>query len=99
MPPIGRARAPVEEDTGDRPFAPPPESPTEEKTWIKFQILDSETGQPMAGITLTVKLTDGTTRKSTSDGSGLIEFKDIPPGSCSIESMSDPDALEVVSMA
>ena len=96
---IGRAQAPVKDDTGDKPFEPPPEPPKDEKTWITFQILDDETGQPVAGVTLTVKLTDGTTKKSKSDGSGLIEFKDIPPGACSIESMSDSDALEVVSVA
>lgn len=99
MPPIGRARAPVEDNAGDKPFEQPPPPAQDEKTWITFQILDDETGQPVAGVTLTVKLTDGTTKKSTSNGAGLIEFKDIPPGACSIESMSHPDALEVLSVA
>jgi hypothetical protein len=94
----GRAQAPVESDVGDAPFAPPPPPPKDEKTWVTFEVLDNETGKPVPGVTLEIKLPDGTTKKSKTDGSGLIEIKNITSGSCSIESMTDSDALEVLSI-
>jgi hypothetical protein len=93
----GKAHAPAEGEAEEP--APEPAAPaTGEKTWIKFEILDDETGQPIQGVTLAVKLPDGTIKNSKTDGSGMIEIRDIDPGSCSIESMTDSDALEVLSI-
>jgi hypothetical protein len=93
----GKAHAPAEGEAEEP--APEPAAPaTDEKTWIKFEILNDETGQPVQGVTLAVKLPDGTIKKSKTDGSGMIEIRDIDPGSCSIESMTDSDALEVLSI-
>lgn len=85
-----------DEDTEDEE-APPPAS--DELTWIKFRVLDDETGDPVRGVLLHVKLTTGKTKKGRTDGQGFIEFTDIPAGSCDIERMIDSDALEVVSVA
>ena len=92
------APAPEAQAPAPRPPAskPPPAPLT---TWIKFQVLDDETGQPVQGVVLAVKLPDGTTKKSTTDASGMIEITGIPPGTCDIESMIDSDALEVISLA
>jgi len=75
--------------------APPP---SDEKTWIKFEIIDDETGKPVSGVTLKIKLPDGQSRHGKSDASGIIEFKDIDPGTCEIERMLDGETLEVVSV-
>ncbi len=78
----------------------PPESapPPSEKTWIKFEIVDDETGQPVSGVTLKVRLPDGQERTGTSNASGLIEFAEITPGTCDILKMIDSHTLEVVSI-
>jgi len=78
------------------PTPPPPDKT--EKTWIKFEIIDDETGKPVSGVTLKVKLPDGESRSATSNAAGLIEITNIPPGTCEIERMIDADTLEVVSI-
>jgi hypothetical protein len=70
----------------------------EKKTWIKFEIVDDETGDPVKGVTLKVKLPDGSEVNAKSDASGIIEIKDIPEGTCDILRMIDSDTLEVVSV-
>ena len=75
---------------------PPPAK--NEKTWIKFEIVDEDTGKPVCGVTLKVKLPDGQSRNATSNAAGLIEITNIPPGTCDIERMVDSDTLEVVSI-
>ncbi len=87
-----------EDDEGDEAEAEAaPE--TDELTWIKFQILDHETGAPVRGVTLQVKLPNGKPKSGRTDGLGIIEFTDIPSGTCNIERMIDPDGLEVVSVS
>ncbi|MHC4406967.1 MAG: hypothetical protein ACYTG0_45705 [Planctomycetota bacterium] len=76
--------------------APPPES--DELTWIKFEVVYDETGDPVKGVTLKVKLPDGSIRNATTDASGMIEFRDILHGTCDIERMIDSDTLEVVAV-
>ena len=71
---------------------------SEEKTWISFSIVDHETGEQVKGVTLKVTLPDGKSRSAKSDAAGLIEFKDIPSGTCAIEKMIDADTLEVVAV-
>ena len=85
-----------DDDAEEEEAAAPTES--DELTWIKFQVLDHGTGEPVRGVTLQVKLTTGKTKKGRTDGLGMIEFTDIPSGSCDIVRMIDPDALEVVSV-
>jgi hypothetical protein len=70
----------------------------DELTWIKFEIVDDETGDPVKGVTLKLKLPDGREVNAKSDGSGMIEVKDIPSGTVDILRMIDSDTLEVVSV-
>jgi hypothetical protein len=86
------------DDPPPPPEPAPPPPPTTEKTWIKFEIIDNESGKPVSGVTLKVKLADGGSRSATSNAAGLIEITNIPPGTCEIERMIDSDTLEVVSI-
>lgn len=70
---------------------------TEEETdWIEFRVVNDETDEPMSGIGLKIKLTTGETKDYTTDGSGMIRIDDLPPGTCDIEEILDPDASEIV---
>lgn len=80
------------------PPEPEPPPPTDEKTWIKFEILDEKSGKPVPGVTLKVKLPNGESRNVTSNAAGVIEITDIPPGTCEIERMTDNQTFEVVSI-
>jgi hypothetical protein len=88
---------PGETETTPPPIRPP--KAAEEKTWIKFQVLHDETGRPVAGVQVTVKFPDGSTKESRTDETGMIELTDIPAGSYGIEAMMHSDAFEVVSLA
>jgi hypothetical protein len=80
--------------------AQPPEAALpaaeQELAWIRFRVVDDETNQGIAGVTLRIRLPKGETRPFTTDGSGEIEINDLGPGTCDIEKMIDADALEVV---
>jgi hypothetical protein len=52
------------------------------KHWIKFKILD-ESGKPVRGITVQIKLPDNSISENTSDEKGMIEINNIDPGECS----------------
>jgi hypothetical protein len=64
--------------------------------WIKLQIVDEQTGEPVEGVALKIKLPTGEVKQFTTDRTGTIEVNGIPEGSCDIEEMIDSDALEVV---
>ncbi len=88
---VGGEKPPAEEE---EPATPPPA--TEEPLhWIEFKVIDEETGEPISGVELKVKLTTGETKKYTTGGGGLISIRDIPAGTCDILEMNDDDALEV----
>jgi hypothetical protein len=86
---------------GDQPGKdePPPPPASDEKTWINFEVLDDETEKPVSGVILHLQLTDGRIFKAKTNAAGMIEITDIPAGACGIEYMTDPDSLEVVSLA
>jgi hypothetical protein len=67
-----------------------------EKAWIKFRVVDDETGEPVAGVTLRIREPGGLERDYTTRADGGIEINEIDPGACDILEMTDPDALEVV---
>ena len=80
--------------------APPPPPTTEpQKSWVKFAVVDEVTGQPVAGVTLKIKLPTGEVQTFTTNGAGLVYIGNIDPGSCEIVAMSDDSAFEVVDVA
>ena len=91
----GKPPEPGEPEEAEEQEPPPP---SVEKTWIKFEIIDDATDKPVSGVTLKVILPDGKPSSKKSDPDGIVEFKDIDPGTCEIERMLDGDALEVVSV-
>jgi len=91
----GRSTEPAEPAEPAEPEEPPP---PDEKTWIRFEIRDDETNEPVSGVTLKVILPDGTPANKKSGPDGIIEWTDIDPGTCEIERMLDGDTLEVVSV-
>lgn len=58
----------------------PPKSP--ETAWVKFQIVDDATGEPISGVNLKIKLPDGSQKDVTTRADGTIEFNGIEPGDC-----------------
>jgi hypothetical protein len=67
--------------------------------WIKFQVVDEDTNQPLPGVGLKIKLPTGALKEYTTDANGMVEINDLPHGTCDIEQMLDPDALEVMPIA
>jgi hypothetical protein len=55
------------------------------KHWINFNIKD-DSGKPVANVTIQVVLPDGSVEEHTSDEKGIIEIKNIEPGTCKIKS-------------
>ncbi|KAA0989239.1 carboxypeptidase-like regulatory domain-containing protein [Dyadobacter aurulentus] len=51
--------------------------------WIQFNIEDPK-GWPVAGVTLKVKLSDGTIREAISDEDGIVYISNVPAGVCEI---------------
>jgi type VI secretion system secreted protein VgrG len=85
---------------GPAPKPPPPtpkkEEPPKKLHFVKFQVLDDATGQPMSGVLLKLKLPNGTEGQYSTDSNGMITFDPVDPGTCDIQKMIDSDALEVV---
>lgn len=65
-------------------------------SWIKFRVVDDETGQPVQGVKLKVRLPAGTVKEYTTNADGMVQIDDLPSGTCDIEKMLDADALEVI---
>ncbi len=91
--PYDPTKTPVEEEEEE-------EGPVEEvapatANWIKFQVVDEDTGEPVKDVTLKIKLPSDEVKEYKTDGSGTIEIQDLTPGSCEILEMRDEDALEV----
>jgi hypothetical protein len=82
--------------TGGGAAAATPEPTQTAASWIRFRVIDDATDQPVAGVTLTLKLPDGKTQDVTSGDDGVIELKGLPSGTCDIQKMSDSEAWEVV---
>jgi len=91
---LGRAST-SETRESEEPDSPIPAAPPE-RDWVEFLIQDDETGEPIGGVTLKVKLPNGEIRDFTTGGDGKIAIPDIDPGSCEITKMIDEYALEVL---
>ncbi len=61
-------------------------------------LLSDETGDPIRGVKLRIRLPNGQTAEYTTRPDGMIEVDGIDPGTCDIMKMTDDQALEVVSV-
>ncbi len=61
---------------------------------LTAQVVDAQSGAPYADQDVEVTLADGSTQSETTDGSGLVELTEIPPGPTKIEipELGAPDA-------
>jgi len=90
---------------GDEPVVlesttgPPPTPEPKTGSWIKLTVVDDATGEPVSGVTFTLKLPDGKSQEATTNPSGVAELTGLTPGSFDIEKMADEDGWEVVAIA
>ena len=93
------AWSPVEPEVEEEEAAPAAAAVPEADHWIKLQIVDDDTNEPIEGVPLKIKLPTGEVKEFKSDKDGTIEVKGVPEGTWDIEEMLDSDALEVVEVA
>lgn len=98
--PLSPRRVPAAPSAGDPPESPTlPIPPTQPLTsWITFNLVDEDTGAPVSGVSLRVKGPDGGVSVHTTDAAGTVHLPSLPFGTCDVEEILDPDALEVVSV-
>jgi hypothetical protein len=52
---------------------------------LTVQVVDVKSGAPYANQKAKIKLADGSTKSKTTDGSGIVELKEIPPGPAKVK--------------
>jgi len=86
-----------EERPAKRPVVFPEASrPVETHNWIKLKVVDDETGEPLPGVPVKIKLPSGEVGTPKTDWKGVIEVYELPPGTLDILEMLDEEAFEVV---
>ena len=76
---------------GEDPMPPPPSE--EERHAISLQIVDDVTDEPISGVKLRLKLPNGSTQSSISDGSGTVRVSNVPSGNVEVRSVIDGATL------
>jgi hypothetical protein len=76
----------------DDPFK---ELPT--KHWIELEIVDDETGEPVPGVRVSLRLPDGRSLEKTTNADGIIHVDGQPDDVWTIVDVKEP--VEVVAMA
>jgi hypothetical protein len=87
------APAGEEEEEQEKPKPPPP--PIEKTHWVKFKIQDDVTGKPVPNVTLKVRLPNNSLVSRTTNADGMIAIDSLGGGTCSVEAVTDNDALAV----
>ena len=90
-----QTKAAPREEPEERPLESAP-VPVDETTWIKIQVLDDETGNPVEGVPLRLQIAGRGIEEHTTDSRGRIDVSGLEPGTFHIESMDDEEAYEVV---
>ena len=60
------------------------------------RVVDDETGQPIAGVELTIRVPTGEVETDVTESNGMIRIDDLESGTCDILLMDDAEAYEVV---
>jgi protocatechuate 3,4-dioxygenase beta subunit len=92
----GTATPNEEEEAPGLDTPPPIESDT---SWIKIQILDDESGNPIEGVRLRLNITERGVEEHTTDANGRINIDGLQPGTFNIEAMMDEEAYEVIQVS
>ncbi len=72
------------------PDFPDPRSETEDKVaWIRFRVVDDQSGEPLAGVALKVTQPNGRTFDYATRADGMVEVNGIDPGLCDVASSLD----------
>jgi hypothetical protein len=79
-----------------RAQAPPPSTKPQKGTYIIFKVIDDDTGKPIPGVKMKIKLTNGQVGEFTTDWTGTVDIRSLPSGACNVETMSYDEMLEVV---
>ena len=58
---------------------------------LTLQVVDAESGAPYADQDVEITLADGSTKTKTTDGNGVIELSEVPPGPAKV-SLPEPGA-------
>ncbi len=66
---------------------------------IAFQVIDDDTEEPLSGVSLRLKLPDGSVATYTTNAQGRVHVADLDPGACDLEAVDGEDAVEVVGLA
>ena len=77
----------------------PPPAAAPAGSWIKVQVVDDATDQPVSGVTFALTLPDGTHKEVVTNAGGVAELTGLTPGSFTIERMADEDGWEVLAVA
>lgn len=64
--------------------------------WVEFRILDEETGEPVRGVALRLRLPDGSLVTRVTNADGLVRVTDLRGGMVDIVRIVDDDAFEVL---
>lgn len=92
---------PVDDPAGTPASAPPPSAPASSEKpssqqWISLQLLDDDTGAPIAGVELRLRLPDGSVGTFATNGQGVVRLDDFPEGTIDLEDVADTEGFEVV---
>jgi hypothetical protein len=72
-----------------------PSEPEVETAWIRFRVLDEETGAPLSNVRMLIREPDGMERERVTAADGTIEIPDLPPGTCDIVRLESDPSFEV----
>lgn len=88
------------EDSGEDERGEAPPAPVDPASnWFKLQVLDDETGRPVAGVPLRLELPGRDPEDFTTNSDGKVEVSGLPEGTVDILEMDDEEAYEVVSVS
>ncbi|HEX5753593.1 MAG TPA: LysM peptidoglycan-binding domain-containing protein [Archangium sp.] len=70
------------------------EDVVEETQWLRLQVVDDVSDEPISGLKLSIGLPDGTQKQATTDSSGRIELSGVPPGYAQVDAPLDGATLK-----
>ena len=90
-PSAGNVQRPDQPETPDVPIEPPTHT-----DWIKFRVIDDETGEPLPGVTVRLRAPNGVERDYVTRPDGRIEVDPALPPDCDIVEVISTPLLEVL---